>query len=187
MINEIESAFKIIESWLTKKGFSLFRSKQKSIVDEVDFERKVVFISERYKTNFQFYSLLHECGHIVLRTKKNYETYFKASFDYETSNKKQSYRASVEEIEEEILAWREGFNLAKKLKIFVDEDKYYTYSSRWVMTYVVKAAIGKEHLYDSTNKKARKETKEIEFVDCKNSTEIQTDLDTQQDACYNEE
>lgn len=187
MINEVESAFVIVETWLAKKGFSLFRSKQKSIVDEVDFERKVVFISQRYKINYQFYSLLHECGHIILRSRKNYETLFKANIDSEGSNRKQSYRACVEEVEEEILAWREGYNLANKLKIYVDQDKYHTYGSRWVMTYIVKAALGKEHLFLPTENKIESEKNEKENLKTEQDTPIQLELDIVPEPCYNEE
>lgn len=146
MTKLIEQSIDKIETWLAKKSFALLKSKLPSIQDEVDFERKVVFLSLRSNIQNQLYSLLHECGHIVLRTKKDYEQRFAASVERENdSSKRETNRSIVEQIEEEILAWREGQNLATKLGIFVDDKKYYTYGYRWVMSYIVLAAVGKEH------------------------------------------
>jgi len=155
MTDYIKSSIKKLEGWLSKRGYGLFMSKLPTIEDEVDLERKVVFITTRSSKQNQLYSLLHECGHIVIRSRRDYNTRYSSSIAYTEGNtKKPSYRALVEEIEEEILAWREGHNLAKKLEIFVEEKSYYQYSSRWVMSYVVKAGVGKEHLiaYISSDK-----------------------------------
>lgn len=157
---EIEQNFNKVQAWLDKRGYSLFRSRKKTIVDEVDTEIKVVFISERSKPINQLYSLLHECGHIVERSKKNYIVKYKEKTQREDnpSNNYYSYRYLVEEIEEEISAWRHGEELARKLGICIDEKEYYKYGSRWVMTYIVQAAVGKEHLLGSvSNKKSKTE------------------------------
>ena len=45
-----------------------------------------------------------------------------------------------EEIAEEWDAWKRGFNLANRLGIELDKEDYYNYASRWVMTYIRKAA-----------------------------------------------
>lgn len=148
MNQTIEHSIDKIEKWLEKQKFALLKSKLPTIEDEVDFERKVVFLSLKSKPIHQLYSLLHECGHVVIRKKKDYKTRYKESIAYQEGTlEKETNRSSVEQIEEEILAWREGFALASKLDIEIDSDVYYKYSSRWVMSYVVKASIGNEYLY----------------------------------------
>lgn len=147
MKSVVEQNFATLEAWINRRGFILLRSKHKKISDEVDFDRNIVFITKRSTPIHQFYSALHECGHIIVRSKKDYGERFKASLTYnEDMRGKLTFRCLVEEIEEEILAWREGEKLCKKLNIALDVDKYYTYSSRWVMTYIVKAGLGKEYL-----------------------------------------
>lgn len=153
MNQTIEQSLDKIEKWLEKQRFALLKSKLSTIEDEVDFERKVVFLSLKSKPMNQLYSLLHECGHVIIRKRKDYKERYKESIAFlEGDLVKETNRCSVEQIEEEILAWREGFTLASKLDIVIDSDTYYKYSSRWVMSYIVKASIGKEYLYLSDNK-----------------------------------
>lgn len=179
MKNNIEQTLSIIESWLDKKGFVLCKSSKRTIQDEVDFERKVVFLSLRSSPINQIYSILHECGHVILRTRKDYPIRFKDHFSANNADGNITIRATVEEIEEEILAWREGENLAKKLGIHIDTNSYYRYGFRWVMGYVTLASIGNENLLpiakESTPKKQSPEKKSIDICRL---------LDNAHDSCY---
>ena len=144
MKTNIKQSLSLIESWLDRKGFVLCKSKKPTIEDEVDFERKVVFLSLRSKPIFQLFSLLHECGHVIVRGRKSYKEDFQDLIEYQETGKKQNTQASVQEVEEEILAWREGEKLAKKLGIVIHKKEYYSYACRWVMGYMVLAGIGRE-------------------------------------------
>jgi len=190
-MSTIEQYIDKVEAWLYKRRFVLLKSKFPTIEDEVDFERKVVFLSLKSKPENQLYSLLHECGHIIIRSRKDYAERYKSSIAFsEGKLNKETYRASIEEIEEEILAWREGYALASKLEIPIKENIYYRYSSRWVMTYIVKASIGNEYLYLGTS--SDKETgadnsKTVEETKNENPNDIaqEESLDKDQDPCYN--
>ena len=179
MKDYIRSSIKKINAWLSKRGYGLYMSKLPTVEDEVDLDRKIVFISTRSSPQNQLYSLLHECGHIIIRSRKDYDTRYAAAIAYTEGNKKPSMRGLVEEIEEEILAWREGQMLAKKLEIFVEEQSYYRYSSRWVMSYIVRASVGREHLFPVTNDKEKKEKDKglpiqlslLDLIDKKDSSE----------------
>ena len=182
MTKLIEQSIDKIESWLAKKGFALLKSKLSTIQDEVDFDRKVVFLSLRSKPEYQLYSLLHECGHVIIRTRKDYRLRYAASAEREENpSKNETNRSIVEQIEEEILAWREGQSLANKLDIYVSDGKYYKYGYRWVMSYVVLAAVGKEHYLPSSF------TEKIEEDAEKQVTEIDMCkvLDNAHPVCYN--
>lgn len=181
MKSEIEQAFKLLEKWLSTKGFILFRSNHKKINDEVDFDRNIVFITKRSTPLHQFYSALHECGHIIIRKRKDYQEKYKASINYnENMSGKLTLRCHVEEIEEEINAWREGEKLCKKLNISLDTDKYYTYSARWVMSYIVKAGLGKQYLL---GEKYRIEKVVSSYIE-KNILSPQQPLDSEAETCY---
>lgn len=182
MTKLIEQSIDKIETWLAKKGFALLKSKLKTIQDEVDFERKVVFLSLRSKPENQLYSLLHECGHVIIRTKKDYVYRFAASVEREEDpSKNETNRSIVEQIEEEILAWREGQNLANKLDIYVNDKKYYNYGYRWVMSYITLGAIGKEHYLPIAFQQEETNTKKQITKE-----ELTRLLDNAHETCYNQ-
>jgi len=181
MLN-IEHSLDLIESWLDKKGFVLCKSKKKTIEDEVDFERKVVFLSLRSSSINQLYSLLHECGHVIIRCRKDYHIKYKAYCMISEQELPPNMQSSVEEVEEEINAWREGENLCRKLSIEINTDEYYKYASRWVMGYIVLAAIGNEHLLPIAKdvlEEDKQEKKDVKVDICKV-------LDNAHETCYYE-
>lgn len=143
-----EKRIDVIESWLNSKGYRLIRGSNKHIIDSVDFEIKVVLLSNRSSPENQFYSILHECGHILNRD-KNFSKKYKILKESEKNPQKQkTNRFLVEEIEEETEAWRRGEILSNKLNIPVDSDKYYNYASKYLMSYIVVAARGKQYLLE---------------------------------------
>lgn len=147
-----------IEEWLTGKGFRLIKGKEKHVVDSVDFDVKIVFLGTRAVEENQVYSILHECGHIMNRTKDNFAKKYKVLKEAETNVKKtKSIRYLVEEIEEETEAWRNGEVLANKLDIKLDSDKYYTYASKFLMSYIVMAGEGKDYILGKPKKEKDKE------------------------------
>jgi len=179
-MNRIEQNLSLVESWLDKKGFVLCKSKKSTIQDEVDFERKVVFLSLRSSPINQLYSVLHECGHIIIRGRKDYQIRYKGHYQTSEGYSRPTLRSNVELVEEEINAWREGENLCKKLSITLDRDKYYRYGFRWVMSYIVLAGIGNEHLLSNS---IPLETETVTKQTNKN-IDLRALLDNAHDSCY---
>jgi hypothetical protein len=138
----------IVEHWLAKRGYKIVRGRTKHIVDSVDFEMKLVFLSERSKEHNQLFSILHECGHILNRDKNFNKKYKALSAAEKDPRKLKTMRFLVEEIEEETEAWRRGEILANKLNLELDTEQYYNYASKFLMTYVVTAAKGKGYLIE---------------------------------------
>jgi hypothetical protein len=136
----------IVEKWLLKRGYRLIQGNQKYIVDSVNFELKIVLLSKRSKVENQFYSILHECGHILNRGKGFEQKYNILVESEEDVRKQKNIRYLTQEIEEEAEAWRRGETLATKLKLNVDSNKYHSYASRYLMTYILAAAKGKQYL-----------------------------------------
>jgi len=178
MLN-IEQSLELIESWLDKKGFVLCKSKKRTIEDEVDFERKVVFLSLRSSPINQLYSLLHECGHVIIRGRKDYKIKYKSHYKVSEEVIPPTMQSSIEEVEEEINAWREGENLCVKLSIDINTDEYYKYASRWIMGYIVLAAIGNEHLLPLP-----KDNTEDDVKEKNKSIDLRKVLDNAHDSCY---
>lgn len=131
---------KKVQNWLSKRGYRVISGKERHIVDSVDFDLKLVLLSTHSKPENQFYSILHECGHILNR-EKSYSRKYKFLKQSETDLRKQeTTRYLVEEIEEETEAWRRGAELAARLQIAPDNDVYQNYASKYLMTYIVEAA-----------------------------------------------
>lgn len=182
MADFIEQSIDKIESWLSKRSFALLKSKLKTIEDEVDFDRKVVFLSLRSKPINQLYSLLHECGHILVRNKKNFKSRFRETTAIEQGRQFiETNRSIVEQIEEEILAWREGYKLSNQLELNLVEKDYFKYGFRWVMSYIVRGSIGKEHYLPSTDFK-----EEISTEKYFTQEQLTRLLDNAHDTCYNQ-
>lgn len=182
MADFIEQSIDKIESWLSKRSFALLKSKLKTIEDEVDFDRKVVFLSLRSKPINQLYSLLHECGHILVRSKKNFKSRFRETTAIEEGRLfVETNRSIVEQIEEEILAWREGYKLSNQLELNLVEKEFFKYGFRWVMSYIVRGSLGKEHYLPSIESK--EETNTENRITQEELTRL---LDNAHDTCYNQ-
>ena len=118
------------------------------VKDEMDPSAKCVTISTRQGVEKQLYSLLHECGHILIQSNEiRYNKKFPAQakrncyLSHRQLEKSKKYKVDV--ISEEIEAWDRGKSLATRLGLYIDEDKYNEVKVTCVYTYVDWAA--KQH------------------------------------------
>lgn len=127
----MNKTFKKIRKWIYKKGYTL----RFGINDYVDYEKGEVSL-RRNQSNIIF-AALHECGHIVVSNKSNYDRNYKSIIKADNVDCRH-YRSNLyryKKIKEEIEAWEEGFKLSKKLGIKVDKDEYDKYASKYLITY----------------------------------------------------
>ena len=107
-------------------------------------ERHLVYDKKLKQKKHQIYSLLHECGHaLAFESKEGYKNNFPTLHKHRFKEAKVNKRRNlfkVETIIEEWDAWRRGFSLAQRLDISINQEDYYNYASRWVMTYVRRLA-----------------------------------------------
>jgi hypothetical protein len=109
--------------------------------DEMDPNSKCVTISTRQGAEKQLYSLLHECGHILVQSNETrYNKKFPAQakrncyLSHRQLEKSRKYKVDV--ISEEIEAWERGKSLANRLGIYIDEDKFNEIKVACIFTYV---------------------------------------------------
>ena len=129
-----------LEIWLNKKGWSLDVDYVNK--DEMFYDSKEVFINSRQSLENQLYSLLHECGHILVqRNKSSYEKNFpvssrmsKAPKNFKQIQKTKKYKFDA--LYEEIEAWKRGKNLANRLGVHFNEKKYNELASDCVYSYM---------------------------------------------------
>ncbi len=128
-----------LQTWAHKKGYDV--DFDYLVRDEYRPADNLITICTRYGKEKQLYALLHECGHLILgKNESLYEKKYPSSakMAYFQSNKKleRSHKYKIDVISEEIDAWRKGQELAKRLDIYIDEEKYYSLMTKCVYSYV---------------------------------------------------
>lgn len=135
-----------VEKWIHSFNFELVKGKH--LRDEVFVDKKIVTLSTKQNLVHQLFSLLHECGHMIIRlNKKRFGETYPTLVELEDKElKKYPLRFHLEEVKEEIEAWDKGFELAKKLGIPISDRDYYKFASRWVLRYMALATVDKKWL-----------------------------------------
>jgi len=106
--------------------------------DAYYYDVNCIGISTNHTKEIQLFCLLHEAGHLILRTRDDFKERYP---DVHKAPRTQSSR--VDTIKEEMDAWTEGGKLAKRLGIEIDDKKWNRYWKRQVYKYV-KWAVDKE-------------------------------------------
>lgn len=111
------------------------------IRDEVDTASKTITVNTRQGIEKQLYSLLHECGHILVR--KNNKSFAQ---DYPNQHKAEAYPSQrryekskqykTDVIMEEVEAWRRGYKLAKRLNININKKNYDNLARECLYSYI---------------------------------------------------
>ena len=114
--------------------------------DEMDPGSKTISISTRQGIENQLYTLLHECGHILVQSNhtmyaKRYPATAKLNICTGVNRRlEKSKKYKVDVISEEIEAWQRGKKLAERLGIYINEDKFNEIMNKCIFTYVEWAA-----------------------------------------------
>jgi len=134
-----EDGFSRTAEWLEKKGWTY--ECDYCVRDEMFPQGKYITISKRQGQEKQLYSLLHECGHLLIQN--NDEKYERSYPTQARMNQFQAHRGiekskdyKVDVVREEIEAWDRGKKLANRLGIFVDEKNFRKVSSQCIYTYI---------------------------------------------------
>jgi len=126
----------VVEKWLEERGFDLTFSKREG--DQVDWDNSLINIRPIKNKEEMFYTLLHECGHIlVARYSKSFKDNYKTK-DFRDWHKMMSTRDSalkVSILADEMEAWNRGRRLAKRLGLLVDAKKYKKLAGQCVWSY----------------------------------------------------
>ncbi len=124
---------KKLHNWLDNKGYSL----KWSNTDQVDYTNQTVEICSKQSSKNQLYSLLHECGHIIVSRRRSYDKLFKAVNKANVDGRvMRSDIYKYQQLREEIEAWESGAKLAEKLDIKIDKDDYDKYAAKCFKTYI---------------------------------------------------
>lgn len=123
--------FSKIENWVNSKKYNLRFGKS----DYVDYENREVVLFKSQKN--LIFSALHECGHVIIGSRRSYNKNFKSILKEEIDGRHANSNIyKYKKIKEEIDAWEEGYKLSKKLLLEIDKDEYDKYAAKCVATYI---------------------------------------------------
>ena len=138
--NLFKLGLKQITSWAVNKDYHVEFCY--SVQDEFRPSDSMITINKRQGLEKQLYSLLHECGHLLLQQSEDaYAEKYPASAKMAGYNRnsrlQRSAKYKVDVISEEIDAWRRGKALANRLGVYVDEEAYHSLMALCVHSYMM--------------------------------------------------
>lgn len=143
-----ETGLERLCGWAEKRGWITEFSYTGN--DEMEPDNKMIYVNTRQGVEKQLYSMLHECGHVLVQS--NLKSYYKKYPATAQSRfldvgrmrrfeKTKKYK--IDTISEEIEAWERGKKLARRLNLYINEDNYTKLMYECVYTYIDWAARGK--------------------------------------------
>lgn len=104
----------------------------------------LIYIDQNLKYRERLFSLLHEAGHALIDNQVRQEDIL--CFNKNTPHKIKSKKGFVHTLNEEILAWNYGKEMAKKLDFKLESNKLEDYMTDCIMSYV---RLGLKSIYGS--------------------------------------
>ena len=104
--------------WADKYGYSV--SFLYNGEDSISSDAKYIEINSNNTIETQLYTLLHECGHLLIYN--NGSAFGFSNIHENFSEKSNTHRVFT--VIEEVEAWKRGRSLAKRLGIYVDDDAW---------------------------------------------------------------
>ena len=135
-----EEQFQVISNWVISKGYVV--DCHTDADDRLDFEKKTIYIDTRQHAESRFYTLLHECGHLLISQTAGQFAVDHPLYAFSSDNrscKSKAYQVSL--VAEEIEAWKRGRRLAKRLGLKVDDKKFNRIMTDCVISYIADAAV----------------------------------------------
>ena len=117
-------------------GWSVSEKSIKVGESHVDFHDKNIVITSRQRPELKLYTLLHEVGHVIIRSHAEYRRKFPCYNNTLRANKKER----VCTIEEEVMAWHTAYELAGTLKIRINKKIFERDKTSALMSYIKWAA-----------------------------------------------
>lgn len=120
--------------WCERRGLKVVFTAQSGGVYKHD--EKTIEVTYRSYPDIQLYTLLHEAGHHLVwcSNPKLYKERYERGYQRVTEDDRTSQH-KIDAIAEELEAWYRGWKLARRLKIYIDKEKYTACRNRNVRTY----------------------------------------------------
>ncbi len=100
-----------------------------------DCEANIVKLSSRFIPERQLFLLLHECGHMLIGTRRKHERYGMGYNVQNISPENKTLRHRFDVLDEEMEAWFRGLKLAKRLKFKINKEAFHAFRLRYLKLY----------------------------------------------------
>ncbi len=130
---DFKNQFLVVEDWLFNRGYVVTQFTDAE--DSVCYNTQEVLINTRKHIESRFYTLLHECGHILIND--NRDRLYKLSRETQACWGHKPHRSKrIAVLSEEVEAWKRGERLAKKLGLKIRENRFDAARTNALMSYV---------------------------------------------------
>lgn len=123
--------------WAEEKNYQIVEGPDEEDACWSDVKQITIYSGQGIEK--RLYSLLHECGHALIRSDaKNFEHSYPAHATAELDGRKRrSDKYKVSLIEEEVEAWKRGYRLANRLGLFIDEENFNKLKTKCLISYFI--------------------------------------------------
>lgn len=155
-----ERGIAAVTEWLRRRSYTIVikRGLQSQIHPKDPFyakeTKREIWIDSALSKECQLYTLLHEAGHYVVESRKNYLERYSYGYPSKGSRKQKTDIHWVHLIHEELEAWEEGRKLARRLNIRIRHKQWERARCPSLMSYF-RDAVHTRHL-EKTKVKAAK-------------------------------
>lgn len=132
----IDNDIKKVILWLNRRGYDVYLGR--GIQECVSFNGMSVFINSNNRKERRLYTLLHECGHILVNDNRDRLQQVSAYVTPDCGRSTKSERVAA--LAEEYDAWKRGERLANRLNINLDYEKFDKLRDHCIMSYINWAA-----------------------------------------------
>ncbi|NBP57578.1 hypothetical protein EBU71_13780 [bacterium] len=131
-----KAQIQILENYCNDKGWDIeWVSRKDPSADTALIDKNRIYIKKERNNELTFYILLHEIGHMMLcQNNRMYEERYNAVFE---AFSRASITHKIKRVEEELDAWKTGYKLSKRLKLYVNRRRFEQIKSRCVTTYMM--------------------------------------------------
>jgi len=128
-------SYERVYEWAESRGYQIVEGPEEEDACWSDVKQITIYSSQGIEN--RLYSLLHECGHALIRSSaKDFQYQYPAHAMAELDGRKRrSDKYKVSLVEEEMEAWKRGRRLAKRLGIFIDEQNYNKLKTKCLIGY----------------------------------------------------
>jgi len=127
---DVQQSIDMVVIWAYEKGYSVLFDKDGD--NTVCYHSKAISIKTTSAAHIQLHTLLHECGHILVHNNDSPFDFNRITDRFSSSTSTHKIYTVIEEAE----AWKRGKQLARRLHIPLDDDKWDMAVARAIKSYM---------------------------------------------------
>lgn len=116
------AAIEKVVDWCASRGYKVVLTKVATGLFVQ--ENKTIKLNHSLLPEKMLFILLHECGHLLIGSSEKTERFSMGYHMQEDKDVNETFHHKCDIVEEEYEAWHRGYKLSKRLKLFIDKQRY---------------------------------------------------------------